>query len=56
MFDFLLKNEEKNIFRIFDDTNPKKNFGSKVFIIFFSTFAKEILIPKGRFGQKTREI
>ena len=40
----------------FDDKNGKKMFGSQVFIIFFSTFEKKLVPPKGSFGQKTHEI
>ena len=56
MFDFLLKNEEK-IFSGFSMIQiQKRKFWIESFYNFFSTFAKEILVPKGMFGQKTREI
>ena len=48
---------KKNILAIFDDKVKKVFFfGSQVFIIFLTFEKKNLVPPKGKFGQKTHEI
>ena len=46
-----------NTFTLLDDKNQTKEFGLRVFIIFFFNICKNILVPpRRRFDQKTHEI